>query len=210
MNQLLHFGIDTGIEALAALLAILGVILSQRRSVWCWSTNIISSILYGYIFLHAGLFADALLQGVFVCLGIYGWIEWKLNLDTSDLVTIERITRTGWLWSIVATVALTVVIWKILVFGTPSDVPVPDALTTAMSLVGIWLQTRRAVENWLWWITADIVYVGLYMYKGLYITAVLYALFVVLAWQGWKTWNSTLNQSDTATGAIPPNHTPLV
>jgi nicotinamide mononucleotide transporter len=196
MNQLLHFSIDSGIEAIAAILAVLGVILSKQRSVWCWSTNIVSSILYGYVFLQAGLFADGLLQGVFVCLSLYGWVEWKINLDTSAFVEIERITRMGWLWSMLATTILTIVIWKILIIGTPSDVPVSDALTTAMSLVGIWLQTRRALENWLWWIAADILYVGLYMYKGLYMTAVLYALFVVLAWQGWQAWRSALQQSN--------------
>ncbi len=188
--------INVAIEGLAAFLAIFGVILSKRRSVWCWLVNSISSILYGYIFFKSTLFGDALLQGVFVCLSIYGWIEWKLHATASSLVFVEQLTRSGTIWSILVTGLLAIVIRFLLMTVASSDAASLDALTTAMSLVGIWLQTRRAVENWLWWLVADVIYVALYIYKDLYITAVLYGIFIVLAWQGWQAWKATIEQQN--------------
>ncbi len=187
-----HLNTFNIIEFIAAALAIAGVILSKNRSVWCWIVNIISSLLYGYVFFFAGLYADAILQGVFVCLSMYGWIEWKVDLAQHNFIAISTLTKRELYSAVAGTALLSIVIRSVLLYGTPSDVPTSDALTTAMSLVGIWLQTRRAIENWWWWIIADVIYMGLYIYKDLYITAALYGIFVFLAWQGFTAWRTAL------------------
>lgn len=97
-------------------------------------------------------------------------------------------------WAALLTVGITgtaALTW-LLVAHTPSTVPLADAVTTVLSLLATWGQCRKKVECWYLWILADVVYVPLYLYKGLTLTALLYVGFLVLCAYGLRAWRSDL------------------
>jgi nicotinamide mononucleotide transporter len=177
----------TPLELLSFVLSIATVMLNIRRNHWAWLFAILSSAMYGVVFFGARLYGDAGLQAVFIAASIWGWAQWRRGGDAGPLV-VTRLDRRGWIASIVGWALGFVLLWAFLSRFTDTDVPGLDGFLTAGSLLGTLLTARKKVENWHTWIVVDIVYVGLYIHKHLYLTALLYALFVVLAALGLRTW----------------------
>jgi nicotinamide mononucleotide transporter len=71
---------------------------------------------------------------------------------------------------------------------THAALPYPDAFTTVSSLIAQWLMARKRLDSWYFWIAVDVVAVGIYLYKGLYLTTGLYAIFLGLAVTGLMVW----------------------
>ncbi len=186
--DLLGFISTSPIELLSFVLSIATVVLNIRRLHWAWLFAIVSSATYGIVFYEARLYGDMGLQGVFIAVSVWGWYQWLQGGAANAPVAVTTCTRTGWIYCgvgwLVGFVCLAVFLDKY----TDTDVPNIDAFLTAGSLVGQVLLSRKKVENWIVWIIVDILYVGLYVYKGLMLTAVLYALFVVLAGIGLVAW----------------------
>ena len=127
------------------------------------------------------------LQIVYVLLGAYGWWHWARGGADRGTLPVRRTTGTEWLGLAAAGVAGTGALWFFLAHYTDSTVPLPDALTTALSLLATYGQARKLVESWWLWITADLIYIPLYGYKGLWLTALLYVGFLCL-WSGMRAW----------------------
>lgn len=179
----------TPLELISFVLSILTVLLNIRRIHWAWLFAIVSSATYGMVFYKARLYGDAGLQAVFIAASIWGWYEWLCGTgkDEQPLV-VTRLGRAGWAWSLAAwALGFLLLSWFLHAY-TDTDVPHMDGFLTAGSLLGTLLAARKKVENWHVWIAVDILYVGLYVYKGLHLTAVLYALFVAMAVLGLRTW----------------------
>jgi len=181
----------TPLELLSFVLSIATVLLNIRRNHWAWLFAIVSSATYGIVFFDARLYGDAGLQAVFIAASVWGWWQWLRGADadagTQPLV-VTRLDRAGWTWSLAGWALGFVLLWAFLSRFTDTDVPGTDGFLTAGSLLGTLLTARKKVENWHTWIVVDVIYVGLYVHKHLYLTAVLYALFVVLAVLGLRTW----------------------
>ncbi|WP_132145265.1 nicotinamide riboside transporter PnuC [Luteibacter rhizovicinus] len=175
-------------EAGAAFVSAWAVWLTARRQPWCYPIGLVSVLAYAWIFTDSKLYSDAALQIVFALLLVYGWHRWLHNLDDDGLVRIAPLSRGD------ATMHLAVGILAALVLGfvmhrwTDASLPWLDAALAAFSLVAQWWQARRHVAAWWLWIAVDVVYVGEYLYKSLFITSILYAAFVVLAVIGLRTW----------------------
>jgi len=190
MNDTLAFlGLSTTpLELISFLLAATTVILNIRQKHWAWLFSIVSSATYAAVFFDAKLYGDMGLQFVFIAASVWGWYQW-LHGAGNQLLVVTRLRRSGWGWAIAAWAAGFVLIASFLDHYTDTDVPHADGFLTAGSLVGQLLLGRKKLENWLVWIVVDVLYVGLYVYKGLMLTAVLYAVFVVLAYMGLRTWS---------------------
>lgn len=163
-----------------------------RQNPWNWPVGLVQVVAYLMLFWTAGLFADALLQVVYLVLGLWGWWNWvRGRVPGTDLV-VRRTTRQEWVWNVVLGVLGTglLVLW--LTRFTSSTVPLADATTTALSLLATYGQARKLLESWWLWITADVIYVPLYLSKGLNLTAILYAGFLVLCVIGLRRWNADL------------------
>ncbi len=180
--------VTTPLELISFLLAIITVALNIRQNHWAWLFSILSSALYGVVFVDSRLYGDAGLQCVFVAVSVWGWYQWLRGGTAHQPLQASRLDKRGLLWSAAAWLAGFAVLSVFLQRFTDTDVPHMDGFLTAGSLVGQFLLSRKKIENWLVWIAVDVLYVGLYLYKHLTLTAVLYGLFVLLAIVGWRAW----------------------
>jgi nicotinamide mononucleotide transporter len=191
MNDPLSFlGFSTTpLELISFVLSIATVLLNIRRIHWAWLFAIVSSATYGIVFFEARLYGDAGLQAVFIVASVWGWYEWLRGKGEDDKpLVVTRLGRAGWTWSLAGWALGFVLLSWFLHAYTDTDVPHMDGFLTAGSLLGTLLGGRKKVENWHVWIAVDVLYVGLYIYKGLHLTAVLYGLFVIMAALGLRTW----------------------
>lgn len=187
------FGVGTTwAEVLGFGTGLVNVGLLVRRHILNWPLGILNVLLLMLVFWSAGLYADAGLQVVYVLLGAYGWWAWLYGGASRTPLEVRRTTRTEWLGLALAGVLLTAGLWLFLDRLTGSTVPLADALTTALSLLATYGQTRKLVESWWLWIAADLVYIPLYAYKDLWLTALLYVAFLVLCVLGLRAWYAAL------------------
>jgi nicotinamide mononucleotide transporter len=176
-------------EAAGFALAVLMVVCSIKELHWSWPLAIASSVLYFFVFQDSQLYGEAVLQIVFVVLALWGWWQWlRPSLLKSQGSDIQRMSpRAGWQTAITA-----LALWPLVAFFlqhlTDSDVPWWDGFVTALSLVGQYLLGRKYLENWLIWIVVNGVSIGLFAYKGLWLTVLLYVIFLVMSGIGWRTW----------------------
>jgi nicotinamide mononucleotide transporter len=188
----------TPLELISFALAVTTVLLNIGQNHWAWLFSILSSATYALVFFDSRLYGDAGLQLVFIALSIWGWCQWlkvKVGSDTAaSAINVSRLSARGWRWSAAAWLAGFAALAWFLHRYTDTDVPRIDGFLTAGSLLGQWLLGRKKLENWHVWIVVDLLYVGLYLYKNLMLTAILYAIFVALALAGLRTWQRAIRR----------------
>ena len=168
-------------ELAGALLSIWAVWLTTRRHMLCWPVGMLSVLVYGWIFIQARLYSDALLQAAFAGFIAYGWIRWMRNLGTDGRVRVAPLERNrAVLHVVIGAIGAVALGWAMHRY-TDAALPWLDATLTAYSLVAQYWQDRRHTVAWWLWIMVDVIYIGEYIYKDLWITSVLYAVFVGLA-----------------------------
>jgi nicotinamide mononucleotide transporter len=149
-------------------------------------------ILYIAIFYHAKLYSDMLLQVVYVFLQLYGWHAWLRGGPNRIALPVSRIVAWQVLAWLVACAGGTYLLGTLMYRHTDASFPYVDAFTTVASLIAQWLMARKLLESWLAWIVVDVVSIGLYLRKDLYLTAGLYTVFLFLATLGYFAWRRTL------------------
>lgn len=179
----------TWLELVAFALALVMVGCNIRVNPVAWPLAIASSALYFLLFWQHRLYGDASLQIVFIAVAGWGWWQWmRGTLEDGSALRVRRLGVRG-RWIALGSLALA---WPatglFLKHATDTDVPWWDAFPTAASLVGQWLLGRKYVENWPTWIAVNVVAVTLFAYKGLWLTVILYAIFVALSVVGWRAW----------------------
>lgn len=179
--------------------AALCVWLVTRQNVWNWPISMVSSLAYLALFMTSGLYADGWLQVVYFALAVYGWWAWLRGGEAHDELPVSRTTRAQWWVLLGAGVAATALLTWILATQTDSTVPFPDAVTTVLSLLATWGQARKKLESWWLWIVADVIYVPLYAYKQLWLTAILYFGFLALCVLGLRNWRADLRARELVT-----------
>lgn len=182
------FGAPTSwAEVLGFATGALCVWLVVRQHIANWPLGIANVLLLLLVFLDAALYADAGLQVVYVVLNAYGWWHWHTRKGQAPL-PVRRTTRTEWTGIAIAGVLITAVLCWWLATHTDSTTELPDAATTALSLLATYGQSRKLLESWWLWIAADLIYIPLYGYKALWLTALLYLLFLGLCVLGLRSW----------------------
>lgn len=183
----------TWTEAVGFALALAMVWCSIRELHWSWPLALLSSLLYFFVFKDSLLYAEASLQLVFAALALWGWRQWlRQDEDQQPILSIQRLSRRGWTLAGLSLVVLWPALAWLLLTYTDSDVAWWDALPTALSLIGQALLGRKYLENWLVWFVVNVFSVGLFAYKGLWLTCLLYALFIGLSVIGWREWQKRL------------------
>ena len=179
----------TWLEIVAFVLAVAMVVFNMRVNPLGWPLAIVSSAMYFGLFWNSRLYGDASLQLLFIAVAVWGWWQWLRGTSADGTALAVR-----WLSGRgrVAAGAVMLVLWPaigaFLKHYTDTDVPWWDAFPTAASIVGQWLLGRKYVENWAVWVIVNIASVGLFAYKGLWLTMLLYTLFIAMSFAGWRAW----------------------
>ncbi|MEX3845432.1 nicotinamide riboside transporter PnuC [Paraburkholderia sp. BR10882] len=185
------------LEISGVVVSALAIWLTARRRVLCWPVSLASVVLYAWIFFDAKLYSDMLLQGAFAVLQIYGWWRWAAQRDPRDDagrnavapvtgVGLRRLTP-----DLLVAVVISAALGSAMARWTDAALPYVDASLTAFSLVAQYWTARRFIASWWLWSAVNIVYLGMFIFKGLYLTSGLYALFLALAVIGWREWART-------------------
>lgn len=186
------------LEVAGVLTGVVAVWLTTRENPLCWPIGLVNVLLFSVVFFRARLYADAGLQLVYAVLCVYGWRAWLHGGSGGGRLVVSRARTTVLVAFAVAGVCATLLLGWGLRRGTDASLPFWDAGTTSFSLVAQALQTRKWIENWVVWIAVDVVYVGIYVVKGLHLTAGLYAAFLALAGIGLVKWRRSLAGAEPA------------
>lgn len=164
----------------------------MRQNIWCWPTGLVQVVLYIYIFYGTRLYSDALLQVVYVVLQLYGWYHWLHGGRNDSPLPVARLTtRELGVWAGIGAAGAGA-LGLLMSRYTDAALPYWDATITSLSLVAQYLLAQKKLENWLFWITVDLLAIGVYSAKALYPTAGLYAVFLGLATFGYFEWKRSL------------------
>ena len=177
----------------------LNVWLVTRENIWSWPLGVLNAGFYIVVFARTGLYSDTGLQVVYLVLSFYGWWNWARGVAPG---TPLPVTRVG-LRQMASLAAVGLFTWALLAAVTRqipnAQLPVLDAALVATSLVAQWMMTRKLIEHWVLWIAVDVVYVPLLVSRGLRLTAVLYAVFLVLAIAGFVQWKRSATRARLTT-----------
>lgn len=175
------------LEIAAFILNVLGVWLTSKQYRICWLVNIVAVMLYMVIFYQVHLYADALLQGVFIIMQLYGWLSWTKASAAKPL-------HAGYMNQAVMARSLLIGAAGGLILGllfstyTQASLPWLDSMLASFSLVASYWAARKYIESWAMWCVLDALYVLMYLHKSLNLTAFLYFIFILLALNGWRMW----------------------
>jgi len=180
------------IEIVGAILSLIYLYLSIKQKLSLWFFGIISSLFYIVIFFQTKFYADMSLQFYYVVISIYGWINWKHGDDLAGKeMPAAQLTKRLLVNLCIATGLIYIIYYFILSRFTDSTIPKADSVVGALSIVGTWMLARKLIENWIVWIVADGLCVGLYFYKGLYPTAILFIIYTFMAAVGYWEWKKS-------------------
>ena len=197
------------LEIAAVLASAIGIWLSTQRKLASWPVILAACFLYALVFHRAKLYSDMLLQFVFAAFAVYGWWHWWRGVKEEGTVRVERLSRARLASAIVMGAAGSLLLGHLMARYTDASLPHIDASLTSFSLVAQFWSTRKHIANWWLWIVVDNIYVGVFVYKLLYLTAGLYAFFVFLAVVGLRSWQKALREQETANpgpSLVPPSN----
>lgn len=189
------------IELLGAILGLLYIFFSIRQSLLTWPTGLLTSLLYTFVFLKSGFYADMGLQIYYVGISIYGWYYWlkgaknRSKIDHNDLPVQKTNKKLMIILLLVSAVIFLLILFVLLNF-TDSNVPYMDSLTTALSIVATWMLAKKYIEHWLIWIFVDLFSAGLYIYKNLWPTVVLFIVYTIMALLGYLEWKKNIKNTE--------------
>ena len=185
---------DMFLEILGVITGVIYLWLEYRASIYLWIAGIIMPAIYLFVYYDAGLYADFGINIYYLLIALYGWVAWKTGFtvfgkkEPKRELRISHAPRTAWIKTSVAFVAAMLLIAYVLINYTDSTVPWSDSFTTALSIVGMWMLARKYIEQWWVWCVVDVASSALYIHKELYFTAVLYAVYAVIAIFGYYNW----------------------
>ena len=180
MNAVEIFGLSTGTLSIALLI---------RQNIWTWPVGIAYTLASLYIFFTAKLYADFALHVLFLIMSSYGWYYWLHGNSRFDSeLPVSSESKKVLAYSIIICSFIIILTSNLFIIYTDADIPYWDNTTSCLSVLAIWLQSRKKIESWIFWLIIDILSVGIYFYKGLYFYSLLYSIYVVMAFLGYVTW----------------------
>lgn len=201
------------LEVIAATLGIASVFYSMRRNILVYPTGIISTALYVYILFVFGLYGDCLINVYYTSMSVYGWILWSKSTEDNVHIKATRATKKEWIYAgilFILSLILVIVVYYYKPF-IENNFPREgvdlglyhldwanwiDVFTTSIFLIGMWLMAKQRIENWIFWILADLIVIPMFIYKGLVITSLQYVVFTILAFKGYAEWRKNLQYQE--------------
>lgn len=188
------------IELLGFIFGVATLWLLVVENVWNWPVGIANNLFYIVVFFHSRLFADMTLQVFFIVVSVAGWYLWLHGGERHGLLRVRRIAPAQLGLTLVVSAVLSV-IWAVVLVRVNDAAPLLDAATAIFSVAAQYLMARKFIENWYVWIAVDVVSIGLYAYKHLALTAVLYAIYLAFCVAALVTWNRSMRVQVSAEAA---------
>lgn len=182
------------IEIIGAAIGLLYLYLEYNASKWLWPVGVLMPVVYVWIFFQSKFYADMGINVYYFFASIYGWMRWTKHQSEGSELPISHTPRHYILpLSLIGTAVFAVIAFMLIRF-TDSPVPYGDSFTTTLSILGMWLLARKHVEQWWLWFLVNIVSCGLYIWKGLYPTSILFAIYSVISLFGYFKWKRMMNE----------------
>jgi len=188
-------------EALAVVLAITYLVLAIRQNIWCWAAAAVSTTIYLFIMFEAKLYMESVLQLFYLAMAAYGWYQWRQHGAQQEVLQVRTWPVTYHLFAIATVLVLVFVSGHLLSQYSDAALPHLDSFTTWGAVVATYMVARKILENWVYWFVIDAVSVGLYLNRGLVLTALLFVFYLVLIILGYRSWRASM--SATRPGAAP-------
>jgi len=182
---------DLLLESGAVISALLYVFLAAREKPVCFVFGLISSAIYIYICVQTAYYYDAFINAYYVVMSFYGLFLWKRG-NQEKAVVINSLSRRQKLYYLAVGVVLTVIFGFIGLTYLNSSLPFIDAFTTVFAFIATWMVVKKNIENWIIWIVVDGVGIGMYWYKDLKLTALLFLIYTIIAFFGYTEWKKKL------------------
>lgn len=198
----LTFQILNYYEIIGFVTGVVSVYLNAKQNIWGWPLAMLNVSMYAIVFYNAKLYGDMALQVFFFILICYGLLIWLQKDNTNQNLKPTFCSALTRVYAIVFAAFMSGLFIGFLGQFTDSDMPIMDGITTAISVVAQILLARKKIENWLIWIFVDVLYVAMYMYKELYLTAFLYLIFIPIAYYGYKEWKNEMKNDCLTTEKI--------
>ena len=180
------------IEFCAALFSIIGVWLTTKQIIWCWPVALAGLLLYAYIFFYSQIYLQAILQIFYIAMTLYGWYNWIHGGENSSELKISRLKGKESLIYFITWLIFSLIFGYLFNRYTQDPLPWLDSLTSVCGIITTYLMAKKILENWIIWIVNDIIVVGICFYQKLYISSVLYIIFIILAIYGFIEWRKEL------------------
>jgi nicotinamide mononucleotide transporter len=187
------------LEYVAAFFGVVSVYLSVKQNIWSWPTAIVNVGLYAIVFHSSRLYADMGLQVVYVIVSFYGWYQWLYGGKNRTELKVSKTPRKLAVFLTCIGLSFALLLGTVLHRTTNAALPYLDSLTTSTSLVAQWMMTKKLLENWLVWVAVDVVYIAMFISRSLYVTALLYLVFLILSVMGYRQWMASLNEPELVT-----------
>ncbi|REA60407.1 nicotinamide riboside transporter PnuC [Dyadobacter luteus] len=194
--------VTTPLEILGFITGAICVYLNTRQNVLGWFFGIVNAVLYAAVFWQVNLYADMGLQGYYFFTSMYGWWMWKFGGKSHDGISVSNTPKQLYFVFSLIFIAATLSWGFLLGRYTDASLSYADSALTVASLIAQWMMARKYIENWIIWIVADACYVGMYFFKDLHLTAILYFVFLVLAVIGYLQWKRDLPTGLNAQKAV--------
>jgi nicotinamide mononucleotide transporter len=176
------------IEVIGALTGIIGVWLTARQIIWCWPVALINVVIYIYVFFVSKLYADFGLQLFYFFMTLFGWYNWHYGGTDNHILPISRLTLKKFLLYFFIGMPAVFITGFLLKNYSDAAYPYWDSFVSVWGIIGTYMMAKKIIEHWILWIIVDFTCVGIYFYKGLYATTVLYFIFIILAVYGLSNW----------------------
>ena len=189
--------LDIVLEITAVFFGFASVWYSKQNNILVFPTGLISTSIFVYLLFKWQLLGDMMINGYYFIMSFYGWYIWTRKVDAKNLTPISRATKSEQIIAVIIFALTLVLVYQVYQFYDmwTNWVAYVDTLTTALFFVGMWLMAKRKIENWYFWVVADIISIPLYLYKGLTFTSIQYFGFTILAIFGFLAWKKNLSNS---------------
>ena len=179
-------------EWVAAIITLWSIWLATREHIWYWPTGLVSLVLYTWVYFHAKLYGESILQVVCFFLMIYGWYEWLHGGTEKTELPVTRTPRRAWFPLFAIGIAGSIVVSLLMRRFTDNASPWIDSSILVFSLVAQLMTARKWLENWTFWVVINAISIALYIKRGLFVTAGLYVALLILAILGYRKWRRSL------------------
>jgi nicotinamide mononucleotide transporter len=129
-------------------------------------------------------------------MSVYGWYNWLRKRNNDEKIRITECSGKERIWNSIAILIFFIILWIGLKSLTDSIVPIWDAITTAIYIIGMWLLARKKIENWILWIAGDFISIFLFAYEKLYFSSFQFLVFTIIAVLGYREWKNKLVKSE--------------